>query len=137
MTTYPDTKEILARADAATEGPWRRGNGFTVYSGAVVGVKILTSSGTFALKNGELEESHNLDFIAAAREDVPALCKALDEARAELDEIKGLVWERIQLQFSKPSDLIRAKIPDAARRVERLREIGTRLRELCGEKGAT
>ena len=73
MTT-PDLDAIRARAEAATEGPWEaealEGNIVTPTQGTIVEVYSWTDA--------------DAEFIAHAREDVPALLAEVEQLRAEL-----------------------------------------------------
>ena len=82
MTESFDRAAIKARAEAATEGAWgfdidpfREGVTYTVFSGSNV------FSGEVARE--AIEE--DAEFIAHAREDIPALLAALEEAETLLD----------------------------------------------------
>lgn len=80
-------KEIEDRAAKATEGPW-------VYFGEPQDnvfwgqIRSVAEDGSFAhiTDTPELDERDNdMEFIAHAREDIPALCKAIRELRAEME----------------------------------------------------
>jgi len=77
-----DLDAIKKRAEEATEGPWTwEPNPYTLYagrSGMAHGLNLL----------GRLDPDRmgavNLDFIAHARTDVPALCDEVERLRAAL-----------------------------------------------------
>lgn len=78
---------IQARADAATEGPWAR-------SGHDIGHVVYDSEGPCELA-GPVMLGHvigeagyeDAEFIAAARQDVPALIARIRELEAEVHEL--------------------------------------------------
>ena len=76
-----DTGEIRARAEAATPGPWA--SVFTDYFRGV----YTAGEGRFTQITAEPEmddRENDREFIACARDDVPALCDEVDALRAEL-----------------------------------------------------
>lgn len=75
MTTLD---EIQARADAATEGPWYQSPLGEVYSGLGMSNDPLVADEMF---------SHDAEFIAHAREDVPKLAKAVREVETIMDQL--------------------------------------------------
>lgn len=104
MTTTDQIDAIQARADAATEGPWKWGeetsewgdcgpNLETVKRGQVYGDGsqgaadlIIGSWGHDA--NGITVEDANAEFIAHARTDVPALLALVRDQQARLDKVR-------------------------------------------------
>ena len=87
MTDLTDRlDEIQARADAATEGPWRAGTEEGVDYGSVMGAPRSIGGGyvTVPILVDDLSiYEGTAEFIAAARTDVPQLVAAL---RAVLDQ---------------------------------------------------
>jgi hypothetical protein len=77
-----DTEAIRARADAATKGPWRRNIDCRLIDGndecAVLYFDHNTHVGQFRARE------QDVNFIAAARTDVPALCDRIEELEAAL-----------------------------------------------------
>lgn len=81
-------KDIETRADAATKGPWNQSalaGMYIVADGAdyatVASVGEYNTDGSIHLAFADAEA--NLDFIAHAREDIPALCATVKHLRAE------------------------------------------------------
>ena len=83
-----DTKAILARANAATEGPWRVGNVETWHVfGDPNGDVMARGLGRVVLRaNENFPHANDMAFIAAARTDVPALCAEVERLRAVLGD---------------------------------------------------
>src|SRR5262249_15361143 len=81
---------IKARADAATEGPWR-------VHAAGMGIRGATTPYAWILSpdNGSIAERHSsgtmadCEFVAAARTDVPALLAEVERLRARVAEVEG------------------------------------------------
>ena len=85
-----DTKAIRERADKATPGPWTDG----YYFGGAGEVFSLDARGERKVHVADcFTGPWNKDsaFIAHAREDVPALCDALDAARARAERLAAYV----------------------------------------------
>lgn len=87
----PDTAAIRARCEAATPGPWvwwdedYMGCGQVYTMGEhVMGGNIAAPSGDLYPRSGYNPQA-DMRFVAAARQDVPDLCDALDRARTERD----------------------------------------------------
>ena len=102
MSGKIDTKAIMARADAATPGPWL----FDTYNHILDkdGRKILAiedhpHDGEFlpeqiSERSAWYTESKNtIQFCASAREDIPSLCRAYDEQAKEIERLRGLLKE--------------------------------------------
>lgn len=83
-----DLDAIEARANAATAGPWHswdRGIGFEVHTGAKCFADIYESDEQCWELNGGMRETFeegDAEFIAHAREDVPALVRRIRELEA-------------------------------------------------------
>lgn len=78
-----DVEAIRARAAAATAGPWR------VETDAKGNLAVVVSVDDWTVRVAALPA--DAAFIAAAREDVPALCDALEDALKGLPEPKAFV----------------------------------------------
>jgi hypothetical protein len=91
--TSLDLDATEARAAAATEGPWQATEALDADPDAAIGVAagwvddeytsmVVTTSGSASYDLGEpTDKPADAEFIAAAREDVPALVDALRRAR--------------------------------------------------------
>lgn len=92
-------EEIEARASAATPGPWavwdscswRRIGTVEPYADGNVICPITQNDGHPDL----LAKREDLEFVAHAREDIPALCATVKHLRAENERLKHLEQERI------------------------------------------
>lgn len=88
----PDPAAIRKRAEKATPGPWELWGDDDEMVGVVVcemwptKVKVARSNAIVPFANTP-DVLDNAEFIAHAREDVPALCDALKSACAALREI--------------------------------------------------
>ena len=100
MTTpppIPDLEAIRGRAEKATPGPWVVQNGCSWWrigtldrDGAVLCPTKHPRDGQPDLTAGRGEDlQDNLDFIAHAREDIPALCDEVERVRARCAELEG------------------------------------------------
>lgn len=75
---------IRARAEAATDGPWRTWNDGHVGSPTVhIGGGVMPTPGS-----DPAQRMPDAEFIAHARTDVPALLDALDAAEAEVERLR-------------------------------------------------
>jgi len=86
MTNLPTwAQEALARAEAATKGPWVRVDGPTSYDYATLhdADDMLV---THINKQHNARDA-NISFITRARMDVPRLCEVLAEALAALEPL--------------------------------------------------
>lgn len=98
--TLEQLDAIQARADAATEGPWRTGD--FGYPGQDEPSSIIIHRGPFnwrAINEGEYvaampawdsQEGANAEFIANARTDVPALLALVREQAAAIERVRAL-----------------------------------------------
>ena len=86
MTADDRLDAIEARANAATEGPWHRGG--------QGGASIILSPEVYVAQTSGLRWAANADFIAHARQDVPALVSALRAVLAlhERTHSCGVAW---------------------------------------------
>lgn len=87
----PDLAAIRARVEAATEGPWEWEATNPAMSGEHWTMRIQGKPG---IRFAVAEYQHgtgNADFIANARQDVPALLTYIDELENQLDEVRALV----------------------------------------------
>lgn len=82
--TEEELTQIEARANAASEGPWQRGgrswNIFTVTHHK--GQHFIADCGT------HIKSETDAQFIAHAREDVPALCREVRRLCKELQDVE-------------------------------------------------
>lgn len=92
--TDADLAAIEARANAATEGPWRReradhDDGEIVWEVFTYGTEQKLSSGLFAPLAETLNSNAAKDsaFFAAARTDIPAMLRDLRDTRAVLRKL--------------------------------------------------
>ena len=88
----PRLRDVEARAEAATEGPWRSGKDW------IMGAPSPSAVTLIAVTKGDGPQYPDATFIAASRTDVPALTAAiravLDLARDAdrgMPEIRGMV----------------------------------------------
>ncbi|MFD8777471.1 hypothetical protein [Streptomyces sp. NPDC059916] len=86
--------EIAARAEAATPGPWERAEDHGKYFYAYLGGAYMRGVGTLNFGEGEDAEADRA-FVLNAREDVDLLLAELAAARAERDEVKAQLAERL------------------------------------------
>jgi len=103
MLTPERLREIKERCERATPGPWTSlsddGRGLRTMNIKVVGRSPMmlvaqTAIGTTGGKiydNGEDGRYDNAEFIAHAREDVPALVEEVDRLRLALEELIAAV----------------------------------------------
>lgn len=83
---------IRARADAATSGPWStRTNSFHSIEDAFWGFDI---EGPPNAERGQFARRADAEFIAHAREDIPALLAIIDAQSAEIDELRNMLNSR-------------------------------------------
>lgn len=90
--------EIRARCEAATEGPWEtrpiddcdppgyRYNVYSVDNGGGWQICSLAGGTDSHELADDIEEQANADFIAAAKQDIPALCDHIDKLQSELSD---------------------------------------------------
>lgn len=87
--TKLDIEAIKARAEAATEGPWEvssEGPGYPVGIFSRLGTK---SARTVIYPDDDYETGEpDLEFIAHAREDIPALLTYIDELEAQIERVR-------------------------------------------------
>lgn len=112
-----DLKAIRERADAATQGPWHTIGDIYVYApiGAVADTPINEDTEYITRARGvgrdaTIEEQRlNLEFIAAARTDVPALCDEVERlrtlARAVIEDSKASAAWRDTMTSQSCDDL--------------------------------
>ena len=83
-----DVKAILARAEAATKGPWRADGGKVESYASVAWCGASSAHGADGRSQviNDWQAVKNAAFIAACREDVPLLC-------AEVERLRGLLRE--------------------------------------------
>ncbi len=121
MTRTLDPQTILARAKKATKGPWR----FDPSDPAIDGSPAIRSSvGVYATTNVVARPTapRDAEFIAHAREDIPALLDALDQRD---QQIATLTRERDEAQ----ANLTRA-IDDG---IEAVQQLGREIAQLKEE----
>ena len=97
--TQPDIEQIQARAEAATPGPWKMWNGW----GPLINVEPELMAcervgpdyeGGFVPGEGAVDiyaSRADFEFVAAAREDIPALLAAIDGLTAENAKLTEVV----------------------------------------------
>jgi hypothetical protein len=144
MTPRPDVKAILARADAATPGPWRNvGIGIVERAGLpLLHREIADCSGRMS---GLREHNEDIDptlrdaaFIAAASTDVPALCAYVQSLEAENERLEKLVIIDLRLEVASAQEMEKracAERDAALERVKALRQEYLELRERFDRDG--
>lgn len=100
--------EIRARCEAATPGPWKSEDGWGVglrygrnarayHAAGARGWPVLfrcQSENDMSAQLSKSQRQANCDFVARAREDVPALLKEIERLRTALAEVATLPAER-------------------------------------------
>lgn len=115
--------EIMGRAEAATQGPWRAHKSFEVIYGKKSGcdstiVCALESEDFMYSKERDMQA--NAAFIAHAREDIPALLDEVERLLAENerqkevisflgDAAKGLVCDEVERRKCEQQDSLSLK----------------------------
>ena len=101
-----DLDKIAARADAATPGPWYvdMGGDFGDRFWQIADV-LRDPFGNNAISSSD---KPTIDFIAAAREDVPALVAALRVARHQLDAVRDIRRRFMAGAFPNMRELLHA-----------------------------
>lgn len=89
MTEPVDVAAIRARAEAATEGPWKLWNGWGPTRDGLMGFERMgPESGGRVFRHDAQQDLYatqaDAEFIAAARTDVPALCDEVERLRTAL-----------------------------------------------------
>lgn len=107
----PDLNAIQARSDRALAGPWVVDDGWFILKPDTPG---FSTDGTVVatLQEGEhgLYETETSEFIAHAREDVPALLEALAAVTAERDRARQVIADA---PHGATCEVIRAFRPSA------------------------
>jgi hypothetical protein len=85
-----DLDAIEARASSATPGPWEARQNAPTMSGAVWNLRVAGEPGVKAMVTEYQHGSANADFIAHAREDVPALVAEVRRLRSFAAEVQGV-----------------------------------------------
>jgi hypothetical protein len=123
--------EIATRAAAATKGPWSANN--------PVGVVTNEGGDPLAVFGGCAQDRAEAEFVAHAREDVPALLAELTAVRAERDQAQARVAE-LEEASRQGSDRWRARCDHIARQglrwkaeAEGRKEYGEKLRARVAE----
>lgn len=80
--------EMEARAERATPGPWRRQTDAIVSVGAETKLDLVFDSSTCPYP----PKTVDLEFIAHARADLPALCRALRKMKEQRDGYRKNYW---------------------------------------------
>ena len=119
MTVQPTRDQLRALANAATPGPWS-------YPGEILGLPCSTvfagdpkrTHAAYVAAMGP----HDGEFIAAARNALPALLDALDQAEAE---VKRLSWKCGHLadKYTQDTDELRQEAGQAEARIQAVREL--------------
>ncbi len=85
-----DNEELQAikqRVDAATPGPWTaKARASDGYVDSFLGVEV---EGPPDAQRGQFSRMEDADFIAHARDDVPALVAEVEQLRAEVDQLQS------------------------------------------------
>lgn len=128
MSNQLDLDEIRARAAAATPGPWQARREFVV-SGDLEGIPdCVVSTG----EDGP-QELADAEFIAHAREDVPALYAEIERLRAALvTAMEGAERDYRQCIVSARATRDEGHYEKCNGRAEAYRQAATRLAELTG-----
>jgi len=155
VTDHKMTEEMehaIREAESkATPGPWLCWNGWGPNTDGLMRVLRLGPDGEGGIKEsvgqGDICGRHeDFEFITLSRAAVPALLSALDEARSEVQRLRGLLgWERGGVSWTPAEDLLavseerlaRAKAAEDALSAERESHAETRrqLEELRDELG--
>lgn len=89
--TSEELDALEALANAATPGPWDAGTAFCCPDmGWVDGPNRMVCPVLEPAKRTHTLDANDAEFIARAREAVPALIAALREARAEVEMLRGV-----------------------------------------------
>lgn len=83
ILTVEEIAEIEVRANAATKGPWKSTQNYLVVSSS------LSSEPPCRMYN--VNRRNNNEFIAHAREDIPALCATVRHLVAENEKLNAIV----------------------------------------------
>lgn len=85
----PDTRTIAQRAAAATPGPWHHDDShlWAVVTTKPHGFGDVLAQRPPSRREDEAETKARMAFIAAAREDVPALCRRVEQLEAAIGRI--------------------------------------------------
>ncbi len=96
--TDAQVKEMLERAERATPGPWRReyDNSDNAGGGQWEDVGPARIWWPYGKPERGAQAANDCSFIAAAREDVPMLCRELLEARGLCREAAAVIREMEQ-----------------------------------------
>ncbi|WDZ87220.1 hypothetical protein [Micromonospora cathayae] len=133
-TTSLDLDAIRYRLNEATPGPWGVGNGTHIVRGLEV-----TGRGSFTCIQSvaEVDDDDRCDwghdeavetdpeadarFIAAARQDIPALLAEVDRLRAELEQISSDLWHQADThRLPEPPEDDQADVADVRTRLARI-----------------
>lgn len=96
---------IRARVEAATRGPWEAGTAFCCpVAGWVDGPKRTVCPVYEGTKRTHTLDANDAEFIAAAREDVPALLAEVERLTAERDEL--IRWREGWLAVDEASESV-------------------------------
>lgn len=115
-----ELKAIRKRAEAATDGPWRVGCG-SVETDSPEHQSVSswwggTSNNICNLNDGEYIENSNEDsdaeFIAHAREDVPALLAEIERLRKQFEYIAELADDFYEVDYVDEKGVIVMSVPD-------------------------
>lgn len=87
MAESLDLDAIQQRADNATPGPWDSNGGCEIYTTAEANTMQLWIGGTERFHDSNAGQV-NADFIAHARQDVPALIARVRELEAQLAQLR-------------------------------------------------
>ena len=84
--TSDELQAIKARCDAATPGPWNAVPRATEgYVDGFLGAEI---EGPPDAQRGQFARMEDAEFIAHAREDIPALVAEIEQLRAEIERVE-------------------------------------------------
>jgi hypothetical protein len=96
--TIEQIEAIRERAEKATEGPWYPTQHHVATNPNVSGGYPPSPESICSLADGEYIENYNqadAEFIANARQDIPALLAEVDRLNAQLSELVCAIYEHI------------------------------------------
>lgn len=100
MLNETEMQEIEKRCEAATPGPWKTINYWNVYTSPKDGIGVMVASTEHTGGDRE-EEAINADFIAHARQDIPALLSTVRELQRQVKDMEE--HSRLALARTSPA----------------------------------
>lgn len=96
--TRPDIDAIRARVEVATEGPWEKSEAldsteygdYMAYGVHQVAPLMRHSDSDQAHTSLEAMSAEDAEFIANARQDIPALLSHIEQLEAQIERVRGL-----------------------------------------------